>query len=1023
MRLHRLQVQAFGPFAAVETVDFDAVAAAGLYLIQGATGAGKTSILDAICYAVYGAVPGSRTGHRGSIRSDHADPLLAPRVVLEFTAAGDRLRITRSPEWDAPKKRGSGTTRRPATVVLEILRGAEWVAQSTRIDEAAEIVTDHLGLGMEQFAQVVLLPQGEFASFLRAKPEERSALLRRLFDIERFADAQQWLADRKRALSDTVHDADLAIALHGERLTTVLAESDLPAAPSNGAPQVPASDLPGSTLLATIGECRALAVDRATQALVDADGAAEDRDIARDARLRAETTLQWQLQATEARATLAAYEQRHAARELELSTVRAARRAAVIRPVATHRLAVAEVLATAEGAARTAERMVVELVDTDCLVDGQLHRTSLQTAVELGSSTLDVLADLAAQHATAAAAVVLHSKASLAAHERSLAAHEATVRLQATIDDVERELAALCTDVSVLQDARRSVEVHRVALHTGRTLADARVLQTAAEQQAKVSRSRFASAEQQAIDLRQARLSGMIGEIGAGLTRGCPCPVCGSTEHPAPAAPPAGAAAEQDVVRAEAVAVAARQALSDADAAFATARGSHAERATAHRAALDALDTLPGTLDDDALQGALSSAQATLTRVEATRSAFEALSGRLAELTGSATSAQQSCTSADYDLGLAEARHAESRTVLATLEARALALREQHTAQCCCDRVDRGDPIDRHTRLVPALRDLHQADLAVRLAAAADRQSAAELTEILASQGFSDLSQAQAALLDLPQMAQIENRIAAEQTANERATGILEQPQLIAAERSPKPDIAALEEAAQASDHRHRAAVHAVSGADRAVHELDRIATSVQLLVTGSSTARADLAVLGPLAETASGQGDNTLRMRLTSYVLAARLESVTALANERLAVMSDGRFTLEHSDELAKAGARSGLGLRVLDSWTGRSRDTATLSGGEAFIASLALALGLGDAVLQDAGGRPLESLFVDEGFGSLDEQTLDQVMSVLDTLRSGGRSVGIVSHVAELRHRIQSTIDVVKTESGSHIRAHAVA
>ena len=172
------------------------------------------------------------------------------------------------------------------------------------------------------------------------------------------------------------------------------------------------------------------------------------------------------------------------------------------------------------------------------------------------------------------------------------------------------------------------------------------------------------------------------------------------------------------------------------------------------------------------------------------------------------------------------------------------------------------------------------------------------------------------------------------------------------------------------------------------------------------------------LADTTSGTGpDNTLRMRLTAYVLAARLETVAALANERLAVMGGGRYLLEHSDERAARGARSGLGLRVLDQWTGRVRDTATLSGGESFMASLALALGLADAVREESGGLDLGTLFIDEGFGSLDDDSLEQVLTVLDGLREGGRAVGVVSHVADLRTRITHQAVVHKGASGSTV------
>ncbi len=163
--------------------------------------------------------------------------------------------------------------------------------------------------------------------------------------------------------------------------------------------------------------------------------------------------------------------------------------------------------------------------------------------------------------------------------------------------------------------------------------------------------------------------------------------------------------------------------------------------------------------------------------------------------------------------------------------------------------------------------------------------------------------------------------------------------------------------------------------------------------------------------------------MRLSSFVLAARLEKVAELANERLAVMGAGRYRLEHTDELAARGARSGLGLRVLDQWTGQTRDTSTLSGGEAFMASLALALGLADAVREEAGGFDLRTLVVDEGFGSLDDESLEQVLDVLDGLREGGRAVGVVSHVAELRGRIPSQVVVHKDPAGSTVTVRTTA
>jgi exonuclease SbcC len=178
---------------------------------------------------------------------------------------------------------------------------------------------------------------------------------------------------------------------------------------------------------------------------------------------------------------------------------------------------------------------------------------------------------------------------------------------------------------------------------------------------------------------------------------------------------------------------------------------------------------------------------------------------------------------------------------------------------------------------------------------------------------------------------------------------------------------------------------------------------------------RAQLEVVGPLADVVRGGGSNALRMRLESYVLAARLEQIVAAANVRLSAMTDGRFTLQHDDGVAYRGARSGLGLEVLDEHTGRPRPVASLSGGETFLASLALALGLAEVVSAEAGGVRLDTLFVDEGFGSLDRRTLDTAMETLDSLRAGGRTVGLISHVEAMQEDIPAGLHVERLPDGS--------
>jgi exonuclease SbcC len=236
----------------------------------------------------------------------------------------------------------------------------------------------------------------------------------------------------------------------------------------------------------------------------------------------------------------------------------------------------------------------------------------------------------------------------------------------------------------------------------------------------------------------------------------------------------------------------------------------------------------------------------------------------------------------------------------------------------------------------------------------------------------------------------------------------------------PPVDVAAAEAAAARAAAEHDRAVAGLAHARHQVAELDRRVPVLSGLLEALPEMERRAATVRGLADLTAGQGANARRMTLSAFVLAAWLEEIAAVAGGRLLRMTGGRYSLVHTDT-ARGGRRSGLGLLARDNWTGVDRDTATLSGGETFLASLALALALADVACAESGGTRLESLFIDEGFGSLDESTLDEVMDVLDGLREGGRVVGIVSHVAELRQRVATRVHVRKQERGSSLELTA--
>ncbi|ARQ71894.1 AAA family ATPase [Streptomyces marincola] len=998
MRLHRLTLTAFGPFGGTQHIDFDRLSAAGLFLLHGPTGAGKTSVLDAICYALYAAVPGARQGSPQALRSDHADPRTATEVVLDLTVGGRRVEVTRRPEQERPKRRGAGTTRDRARSLLREHDPATgtWRAVSHSHQEIGEELTALLGMSRDQFCQVVLLPQGDFARFLRAGAEDRAKLLGRLFDTRRFAGAEAHLAELRAEAVRRVRAGD-------ERLLATAHRVQQAAEPLPGEPADPGEAAAGDPELDDAVLTFA-AVARCT--------ARERRDIAA--------------------AALRAAESAHAAaRRAQADSVELARLQAA------HADATARAAARAErGAALDADRLALERAQAAETVAPALR---LRDAADQEHDA----AALAERRARAALPPALagHPAAALARHERELrerlgalaAARRAEERARAATAELaaldgeqaaarrhvaehERRLAPwpgererLRQAVEAARDA--AARADRLAAHLAPAedrLAAARRRDAlaadlgAAEAALLAAREGAADAHAAWLDRKEARLRGIAAELAAGLRPGEPCAVCGSADHPRPARAGEGHVDRAAEEAAEAAHRAADEDRVAAERALAAVREDHA----AARAAAGPEDT-----------GELASV---VEELRAQRDAARAAAGDEPAARAALAAAER----AHEDL-LTARQDAHRR--IAALSSRYDALRAERDALLQETGRARGDAPDVAAR---AARLAAEADA---LAVAADAAGAAEESadrrkladgraeDAAHRAGFASAEAAQAALIDAAGRRELRERLDAWQAEEAAIAAVLGDAATADAAARPPADPAAAEERLAAATRRLRAASAAEAAATTRCAELDDL----------SARAAAEARALAPLRDgsrhitrlaglTAGTAPENEYRMRLETYVLAARLEQVAAVASVRLHRMSAGRYALVHSD--ARSGrARSGLGLRVLDAWTGRTRDTATLSGGESFFVSLALALGLADVVAEESGGQRLDTLFIDEGFGSLDEQALDEVLDVLDSLREHDRCVAIVSHVPDLRGRIPAQLRVDKGRRGSTVRVSA--
>jgi exonuclease SbcC len=992
MRLHRLDITAFGPFGGSQSVDFDALSAAGLFLLHGPTGAGKTSVLDAVCYALYGSVPGARQSGQGTgLRSDHATPGTRTSVTLELTVAGRRLEITRQPPWERPKKRGKGTTLDKAQTWLreyDATAGA-WTDRSRSHQEIGEEITQLLGMSREQFCQVVLLPQGDFARFLRADAEARGRLLGRLFDTHRFAEVEKRLAERRRATEADVREGDAALLADAHRMQQA----------ADGALELPEL-APGDAGLAdavltaaavarstareqlTVAESRLAATESARAA---ADRALDDvRELAR---------LQRRFAEARQRAVLL-QERADAHREAQTRMERARKAEAVAPALELRESAEAEHRRAAAAEARARGQLPERYADAGA---AGLAADARRAAEELGGlesarRAERRLADLVAER-THLDRQEGADEEILDEAESWLAGWETTrAQLRSRIESAQ-EAAGRAEQLASQRDpARRRLDAARQRDRLTREADDA-------ERQALASAAAAVDARAHWLDLKEQRLDGIAAELAANLVDGDPCAVCGATDHPAPARKVAG----------------------------------HVGRETEERALADCRRADEQRAEDERHLGAVREALAAAT-AEAGDLPTAQLAREFEELERQyqqARAAASALHAANEELRHAEQEH-ERRTAACRQAAVRTAARVGHRERLESERAALEEELAqaRGGADSVAARAAQLERWAARLTDAADTARAAEdtaqrlkeadarLADAAYRAGFDTPQDAAAALLDDTAHRELQRRLDAWQHEEAAVRAVLAEADTAAAAQRPPADLAAAEHTAAEAERRVREAASARDAAARRCRELDRLSAHATAGVRRLAPLREEYDRVARLAGLAAGtSADNERRMRLEAYVLAARLEQVAAAATVRLRRMSSGRYTLVHSDDRAGRG-RSGLGLHVVDAWTGRERDTATLSGGETFFASLALALGLADVVTDEAGGVRLDTLFIDEGFGSLDDQTLDEVLDVLDSLRERDRSVGIVSHVADLRRRIHAQLEVVKGRSGSTLR-----
>ena len=1023
MKPLELRLQAFGPYAREVTIDFTEIANGGLFLIHGQTGAGKTSLLDGLTFALFGSASG---GDRSpsDLRSDLAAGDLRTEATLTFSLGDSTYRSTRSPGQNLKKKRGEGTTFSKGDGRLEKLdpvTGA-WELYAAGLEKTDQAVVSLLGMNEQQFRQVIVLPQGQFRKFLSSNSGEREQLLERLFKTERYRHIGEQLEIEAKK-TQTLH---AGVKNETNALLAALEVSD----------QV---DL-GSKISEIESE---LSSTKSGQA--DFESRYANLKLQVEAG-RDQLKLRLELADFEKRSD--ALLLRKPAHDLVVEKLSAQLRAAPVVQIEQRHLSVAtdlQKLTTerqrAEAELPKAEAEFVSASSEHARLMGQAARMDeRQVRREQLKSIYRDVESLKKENEQ-----LMLVSSSLQRTELALKNHETRAsELKQQKPAIEKELSAVSTLASQIGqfDAQIALLKQRAqdadeGLRQTKFLVETDVsLQREAKALAEID-EKLAEAN---VELKTVKLGyhrSQASRLASELSEGEPCPVCGSLDHPKKAATSKSETTLEGVERQEA--------------AFAHVSAQREEILTSltrlETERKRAVDSLKRIWSDWAPASGLEFAETKRDeiRTEIKETETSKASALKAQTTLQSLNAQNAELAKKSDLLETEIRRARDeaneakslrdstlKTIKGLEERIPSELRDLEAVRK--EGVQLKENYERYTAEVSrATSRLSETQTAVtKLKASLDTLEPqiaakqrdltmveAERTSALKTSGFASVALALTYALKADEVARLESerRLFENENASVQSRLVDLASQLSRLKPISPEDFTRIEADYQAADTERTSRAAQGFAKEERLRNLKTANIKIQALFLKLTELEKRYSVLGRLAETAGGRGSNLSRVAFQRYVLASRLDEVLDQASRRLHTMSRGQFTLKRARQVDDKRKAAGLDLEVEDSLSGTSRPTASLSGGEGFLASLALALGLADVVQSHLGGIRLDAVFVDEGFGTLDPEALEQAMRTLTDLQAGGRMVGIISHVPELRDQIARRLVIKKSVEGSTV------
>lgn len=1010
MKPEVLTICAFGPYQKKICLDFSILSEQPFFLIHGATGAGKTSIFDAICYALYGeAATEARTPRM--LRNREAGPEVDTYVDLTFCVRDTHWHIRRNPEYMRKAKRGTGLARQAPEVVLERLEDGRVMESWTRDGEVQARIVRLLGFQCKQFRQVVLLPQGEFRRFLMADTSARKEIMKVLFNTEIY----QKLEDKLKEKAAEVSKSYDGIA---EKQRLYLAEAN-------------AKDEAEFAALLAAREQQTAALVKRTAALQSRKEACEkERDAARETMAKftqadkaAEELQKWERivpEDEEAKAMLDRADRAAAlmdlANQLQVARQDAAKRGQDLEALKQQ----GKKLATAYKQAE--ERFVMVQQQKPAHAAEREELIVLQGLLKVARELEQAKRDASAKQAASEKG----QQEAASAKQRLLAAEQDLKAEQQQAEALQKE--ALNVDALKLRQQNLLAEQEKAAAaaRSEALVREAAAVYEQGEQAAKKAETEWQAARAELAHLRELAKEARAVLLAKHLEEGEPCPVCGATHH-LKLAEAVTEIVTDEMLKAKEADVSGFEQRYQAAAARAQEKSGQlaATKAEAEALVKQLAGREPAELAAElaGVKTALQGAQKAAARYGSLMKAIERRQQEQAQLQKKAAALEQKAAASAAEAAAAKALVQDKEAQLAGRELPAEPKELAHQYQ---QREAAWQAAEKAA--VAAEQDYHSLDTRYHAAQSAwktkreellrSQQQAAALQQSfagrLAQAGFADEAAYEAALQGSWRASDYRDKVRRELLSHEQALhtariNLTNCQKTI--EKLEKPDLAAAEDAASAAQAAWQQALRESSAAETVLRSWQKRQKDLDALREQSGELTQTYARITGLSELASGKTGS--RVSFQTYVLHSLLDDVMEMANQRLLIMSRGQYEL-HAGQRQRANQQGGLDMEIFDHYSGYARPLATLSGGESFLASLALALGLADVVQACAGGVRLDTMFIDEGFGTLDSETLDVALKALFELQKSGRLIGIISHVEELRSRIPARLEVTKTKSG---------